>query len=163
MTTETPAPTPAAPPTPPSTPAEATTRLDQLKADPKWTTALLSGGPAQTKEFHDLHELVAKGDGVDQAISGTMPTRIIQDSTQFEMASMAAHLKELGIRAELVREYLTGHTTTKGWYDEVARHKADRMRDPAFVKALFSGSVEARRTLTLCNIVLSGEITESSA
>ena len=163
MTTETPAAPPAAPPVPPSTPAEATTRLDQLKADPKWTTALLSGGPTQTKEFHDLHKLVAQGDNIDAAMSGVLPDGIIQDGATVEMASMAGHLRELGVRDEVVREYLTGHSTTQKWFDEVKKIKADRMSDTVWVKRLMSGDVEARRQLTLANIVLTGGIKEASA
>src|ERR1700682_70694 len=95
--TDTPQAPPAAIETPaPATPAEAATRLDALRADPKWTTALLSGGPAQTREFHKHHELVAKGDDVDIAMSGVLPGGIMQSSEQAEMTGTAAMLKNIG-------------------------------------------------------------------
>ena len=155
-------PAPAAPAPAPSTPAEAATRLDQLRADPKWTTALLEGGPVQKREWHELHEIISSGDNIDAAMAGVMQPGIIQDSEHLENISFAAHLRELGIRPEVIREALTGPTETKPWRDEVARFKADKMSDAAWVRRLMSGDVEARRQLTLCNLVLTGEIKESS-
>jgi hypothetical protein len=154
----------AAPATPaPSTPAEAAAKLETLRADPKWTEALLGGGLAQKNEWQNLHELAAKGDGVDLAVAGLHQPGPIQDSEHVENMGVAAMMKELGIRPEITKEFLTGHTETKKWYDEVARFKADKMSDPIWVKALMSGSIEARRQLTLCNIVLSGEIKDGAA
>jgi hypothetical protein len=152
----------ATPPAAPSTPAEAATRLDQLKADPAWTNALMSGGPAQTRQFHELHELVAKGDNVDMAMAGVMPDGIIQDSGQVEMAGAASMMRELGIRDEVIKEFLVGHTTTKAWYDETARYKADKMSNPEWVKKLMSGDIEARRELFLANSILTGGIKEQA-
>jgi hypothetical protein len=63
-------------PAAPTTPAEAATWLDTLRGDSKWTAALLSGAPAQTREFHDLHLLVAKGDSADHAMAGACSHRI---------------------------------------------------------------------------------------
>jgi hypothetical protein len=154
------APAPAAPP---ATPAEAATRLTALKADPKWTSALLAGGPAQTREFHSLHELVAKGDSIDQAMSGVLPAGIIRDGAQVEMTGTAEMLRELGIRDDIIREALQGPTETKAWYDETARWKKDAMSKPEWVKRLMSGDVEARRHLMLANIILTGGIKESAA
>jgi hypothetical protein len=163
--TDTPAAPPPAPPpaaSQPSTPAEGATQLTALKADPAWTEGLMRGDPAKIKTFHELHELVAKGDGIDQAMSG-VTTGIIQDSSQVEMAGTAAMLREIGVRDELIKEFLVGHTTTKAWFDETARLKADLMSDPVWVKRLMSGDQAARRQKTLCDIVLTGGIKEASA
>ena len=146
----------------PSTPAEAATRLDQLKQDPVFREALMRGGPEQKRTFHELHELVSKGDGIDQAMSGVLPAGIIQDSAQVEMAGATAMNRELGIRDDITKEFLTGHTTTKGWYDETARLKADRMSNPEWVKRLQSGDVETRRQFREMNIVLTGGIKEKA-
>jgi len=154
---------PPAEPAPPATPAEAATRLAALKADPKWTEALLTGGPAQTREFHQLHELVAKGDRVDQAMSGVLPAGIIRDGVVVEMQGTAEMLRELGIRDDVIRETLQGKSETKPWYDETVRWKADHMSNPDWVKRLMSGDVEARRQLMLANIVISAGVKESAA
>ncbi|WP_426608977.1 hypothetical protein [Bradyrhizobium sp. McL0616] len=91
----------------PSTPTEAATRLDQLKADPKWASSFVGGGPAQLQEFRDLHEIVAKGDHVDVAMSGLHPEQ--PSSGHREMAGTAAMLRELGIDDRIIKETLTGH------------------------------------------------------
>ena len=81
---------------PPSTSAEAAVRLDTLRADPKWTSALLGGGSEQTKEFHDLHELAAKGDSIDMAMAGVLQPGIIQTSKHMQNIGAAEMLKGLG-------------------------------------------------------------------
>lgn len=153
-----------APPAPPSTPAEAATRLDQLRADPKWTSALLAGGPEHAKVFHELHDLVAKGDGVDQAMSPVLPDGIIQDGKQVEMRGTASMLREMGIRDEITRDVLAGtHAVTRAEYDMTVAWKRDRMADPEWTKRLLAGGAEERRKLTLANIIITGSIKETSS
>jgi hypothetical protein len=152
MTTEAPA---LVPPAPPSTPAEATTRLDQLKADPKWTEALLSGGPAQTKEFHELHELVAKGDGIDQAMAGVMQPGILQDSAHVEMVGTADMLRSMGFNSTQIRETLAGKPASQIDIDKANMWKAQNMGSKEFVTRLLSGEPEAARLLMTANIILS--------
>jgi hypothetical protein len=155
MTTETPAPPPAAPPAAPSTPTEAATRLDTLRADPKWTTALLSGGPAQTREFHELHALVAKGDNVDMAMAGVMQPGIIQDSGHVEMMGTAAMLREMGFNPKQVRETLEGKPATQADIDIATTWKAQNMNSKEFRTRLFAGEPDAKRLLRAANIILS--------
>jgi len=154
--------TPATP-APPSTPAEASARLDALRSDSKWTASLLSGGPAETKEFHTLHELASKGDSVDMAIGGVLQPGVIQNSEHMQNIGAAEMLRELGIRDDVIRETLQGKSETKPWYDETVRWKADHMSNPDWVKRLMSGDVEARRQLMLANIIITGGITGESA
>ncbi|MCS3895807.1 hypothetical protein M2171_004940 [Bradyrhizobium japonicum USDA 38] len=140
----------------PSTPAEAATRLDQLKADPKWASSFVSGSPSHLQEFRDLHEIVAKGDHVDMAMSGLMPE--MPSSSHREMAGTASMLRELGIDDRIIKETLTGHMVTKPEYEATERWKKDAMSNPDFVKRYIGGDNEARRKMTLANIILTGGI-----
>ncbi|WLA53194.1 hypothetical protein [Bradyrhizobium diazoefficiens] len=144
----------------PSTPAEAATRLDQLKADPKWTSSFLSGSPTQLQEFRDLHGIIAKGDHVDMAMSGLMPEQ--PSSGHREMAGTAAMLRELGIDDRIIKETLIGHMVTKPEYEATERWKKDAMSNPEFVKLYTGGDNEARRKMTLANIILTGGIKENT-
>jgi hypothetical protein len=157
MTTEAP------PPVPPSTPAEATARLELVKADPKWTEALLSGGPAQTKEFHDLHALVAKGDGVDMAMAGVMQPGIIQDSGHMEMMGTAAMLREMGFNPKQVRETLEGKPASQADIDIATTWKAQNMNSREFVTRLMSGEPEAKRLLRAANIILTSPVKKEAS
>jgi hypothetical protein len=151
-------------PASPSTPAEAATRLDQLRADPKWTSALLGGGPEQGREFHSLHALIASGDQIDSAMAGVLQPGIIQSSDHMEMMGGAQALRSLGIRDEIIKDVLTdNHTVTQAEFDATKRWKSDQMSNPDFVKLYLSGDNEARRKVTLANIILSGGIKDSAA
>ncbi|WP_157839473.1 hypothetical protein [Bradyrhizobium diazoefficiens] len=148
------------PPALPSTPAEAATRLDQLKADPKWTASFLSGSPTQLQEFRDLHETIAKGDHVDMAMSGLMPEQ--PSSGHREMAGTAAMLRELGIDDRIIKETLTGHMVTKPEYEATERWKKDAMSNPDFVSRYLKGGIEESRKMALANIILTGGIKENT-
>ncbi|HEV2156355.1 MAG TPA: hypothetical protein VGR99_18480 [Bradyrhizobium sp.] len=145
----------------PATPSEAATRLDQLKSDPKWTASFLSGGQPQLQEFRDLHEIVAKGDHVDIAMSGLMPD--MPSSGHREMAGTAAMLRERGIDDRIIKETLTGHMVTKAEYEATERWKKDAMSNPEFVTRYLKGGTEEARKMTLANIILTGGIKEATA
>ena len=150
-------------PAPPSTPAEAATRLDQLKADPKWTSALLSGALGQTKEFHDLHHLVAKGDSVDMAMAGVLQPGVLQTSDHMELMGGAQALRALGIQDGIIKDVLTdSHAVTKAEYEATKQWKADHMSNPEWVKLYMGGDNEARRKMALANIILTGGIKENT-
>lgn len=151
-------------PAAPTTPAEAATRLGQLRADPKWTSALLGGAPGQTKEFHDLHRLVAKGDSVDMAMAGVLQPGGLQTSDHMEQIGGAAALREVGIADGIIKDVLTdSHTVTKAEFEATKQWKSDQMSNPDFVKLYMGGDNEARRKMTLANIILTGGIRENAA
>ena len=153
-----PASPPPAPSTPPTTPAEAVTQLAALKANPSWTKGLMDGLPEQKRQFFDLHEMISKGDGLDQAMSGVLPD--IRSSEQIAAAAFTAMNREIGVRDDLTKEFLVGHKTTQAWYDETARLKADRFSNPEWVKSLESGDRETRRQWREMNHVLTGAIVD---
>jgi hypothetical protein len=152
------APATPAPPAPPANAAEAATRLDQLKQDPKWTEALMRGGPAQTQEFHSLHEVISKGDNIDVAMSGVLPPGIIQDGAAVEMRGTAELLQTMGFTPLMIRETLSGKEATQAEVDMATKWKADHFSNAEWVKRLMSGDVEARRHLLTANIILNSPI-----
>jgi hypothetical protein len=153
----------APPPAPPTTPAEASTRLNQVRsgADPKWNEAFLAGNPARVQEFHDWHELAAKGDDIDRAMAG-MYQEGSNTSDHILQMGAAGMLQEMGIRPEIVRDVITSkHTVTQAEYDATKLFKADRMTDPEFVKRYLAGDHEAKRKMMLADIILTGGIKDS--
>jgi hypothetical protein len=149
------------PPVLPSTPAEAATRLDQLKADPKWTASFLSGSPTQVQEFRDLHEIVAKGGDVDAVMAGAVPA--MPSSDLREMIGTAALLKDVGFTPLSIKETLEGRPASQAEVDMATKWKADHMSNPDWVKRLMSGDVEARRHLLVANVILSSPVKQENA
>lgn len=147
-------------PAPPTTPAEAATRLDQSKSDPSWTESFLGGHPERVKEFHDWHELAAKGDSVDLAMAG-MYMEGGNTADHLTQMGTAAVFRELGIRDEITRDVLADkHTVTQAEYNATKVWKEDRFNDKEFVAKLMSGDREAKRKVMLANIILSGGVRE---
>lgn len=150
---------------PPATPAEATAKLEALKADPAWRDGFLSGSAPQAREYQELTALAAKGDKdakVDLAMAGVMADAPFQDSGHIQNIAATKMFRELGIRDEVIRETLTDQEITQQDYDAVARWKADRLKDSAWVKAWLSGEGDQARDMMLANIVLSSNIKKQS-
>jgi hypothetical protein len=164
-----PAPPPAMveppPPEIPATANEATARLNQLKADPKWRDAFLSGSPRHAKEFAALTETIDKGDNpeIDRAIAGELYDGPFQPSGHMQNIAAAQMFRELGIGDDVTRQVLTDHEVTQEEYNKVAQLKAERMRDQDWVKQYMAGNGPQRRDMTLMNIVLSSTIKAKAA
>jgi hypothetical protein len=150
--------TPIDTPAPPANAAEAATRLDQLKQDPKWTEALMRGGPEETRTFHSLHELISNGDSIDQAIAGVMQPGGIQDSGHMEMMGAAEMLKGMGFTPLMIRETLSGKAATQAEVDVAKKWKADNFSNAEYLKRLFSGDFQARREMLTANIILNSPL-----
>ena len=149
-------------PTPPSTPAEAASRLGALKENTEWTGKLMSGSPAELKEFQGLHKLLSQGDTVDQAMAGEYMG--VNTPEHVEMMGAASMLREAGVRDEIVRDVLAGtHAVTKEEYAKVKEFKADKMTDNEWTKRLLAGDSEATRQFHLMNIILTGDIKDEKA
>ncbi|MGY2906555.1 hypothetical protein [Bradyrhizobium sp. URHC0002] len=152
---------PPAPPAPaPATAAEAATRLNELKADTAWRDRYLGGGVTEAREIHALQEMLNKSDNpdVDRAMAGLLDDSPVQRSGHMQMIGVAQHLRELGIRDEIIRDTLTGKPVTQERYDEQKRWKADRMRDKDWTAKYLGGDLEARRLMTEADIVLNSPI-----
>lgn len=150
------------PPALPSTPAEAATRLDQLKADPKWTASFLSGSPTQLQEFRDLHETIAKGnDDVSAAMTGIIPE--MSSSDLKTMAGTASMLKDVGFTPLSIKETLEGRPASQAEVDMATKWKADHLSNQDWVKRLMSGDVEAKRHLLVANVILSSPLKSEKA
>src|SRR5258705_4426373 len=147
-------------PAAPSTPAEATAKLDALKSDPAWRQQFLSGNGPQVKDYNNLSELAAKGEAekVDAAMAGVMADTPFQDSSHLEMLHATTMFRDHGISDAVIKQALTDYRVTAEEHAIVAKLKADRMRDPAWVKAWLSGEGEHARDMMLMNIVLSSSV-----
>ena len=148
-------------PTPP-TPAEATAQLEKLKADPEWTARYLAGNGPEGKQFRDLMAIKSGADTIDRIIGGTieppqMETVIGGQLSIRNQVGVAADLKQLGISDAATRQLFEGKPVPKAEYDAVERLRADLFSNSDWVKK-YLGDREARRTMTLINIVRAGGV-----
>lgn len=137
------------------------TRLDQLKSDPKWRDGFLAGGPAQVREFQDLHEIAAKADDVGAAMAGVLPE--MSSSDLRAMVGTASLLKDAGFTPLSIQETLEGRPASQAEIDMATKWKADHMSNPDWVKRLMSGDVEAKRHLLVANVILSSPLKTEQA
>ncbi|MCA1414474.1 hypothetical protein I6F30_25460 [Bradyrhizobium sp. NBAIM20] len=160
--TAAPPPAPAAPPPPeiPATSAEAAARLSALKADPGWREEYLGGNPRHAKEMRDLQAKIDSGGApeVDMAMAGLLDDAPFQSTGRLQMIGATEMFRDLGIRDEVIRETLTNREVTPQEHEAVARLKAERMRDQAWVKELLAGNGQHRRDLMLMDIVLTSPV-----
>jgi hypothetical protein len=152
-------------PVPPASAAEASTRLNELKADPAWRDRFLAGGLTEQREMTSLQELLNKSDNpdVDRAMAGLLDDAPIQRSGHMQMIGAAQMFRDIGIRDEVIRETLTGKEVTQAEHDAVKALKAERMRDHAWVKEYMAGNGQHKREMMLMNIVLTSRIKSGAA
>jgi hypothetical protein len=148
-------------PAPPATPAEASTRLDQLKANPTWTKAFLAGAVENVQQFRELHELIAKGDEIDAAIAGVLPETPSSDMRQ--MVGTAELLKGMGFPPLAIRETLSGKEASQIDIDRATAWKAQNLKSKEFADRLFKGDPGAARELMVANIILSSPVKKEKA
>jgi hypothetical protein len=148
----------------PSTPAEASARLETLKADAGWKDQFLAGNGPQVAEFKSLTELAAKATDTDKALAGRLQDGPVQSSSHMVQIGVANTLREIGIRDEIIKDVLTGeHKVTRAEYEMTERWKAERMRDKEWVQRYLTNDGDAHEKMTLANIILSGGIREEKA
>ena len=154
-----------APPAPPApTPDQAVAKLAELQNDKNWTGKFLSGNGPEVAEFRSLTEIAIKsGDRIDKAIAGVLDDAPIQQSGHMMNIAAAEMFRDLGIRDEVIREALMGKPVTQAEYDAVARLKAERMRDHAWVKEYMAGNGQHKRDAMLMDIVLTSPIKKEAA
>ena len=115
---------------PPSTSAEAAVRLDTLRADPKWTSALLGGGSEQTKESTICTNSLQKATASTWLWPVFFSRGIIQTSKHMQNIGAAEMLKGLGMPPDVIKETLSGQTAVpKDFYDKIAAWKKNAMSD----------------------------------
>lgn len=147
-------------PTQPSTPAEASAKLETLKADPTWRDAFLSGNGPQVQEFQSLSDLANQAQAsneIEAALAGRLEDGI-QPTGRLMNAGVVEMLRGLEIRDDVIRQTLTGHEVTQEEFEAVKRWKADHMQNKEWTTKYLGGDLEAQRSMTLANIVLSGPI-----
>ncbi|MCA1474772.1 hypothetical protein [Bradyrhizobium sp. NBAIM08] len=163
------APPPAPPPPPaapiPATGAEAAARLNELKGNAEWRDKFLAGNGPEAKEFRELTSKINESDNpnVDKAMAGLLDDAPFQSTDRLQMIGATQMFRDLGIRDEVIRETLTNREVTQQEYDAVARLKAERMRDHAWVKEFMAGNGQHTRDMMLMNVVLSSPIKKQAA
>src|SRR5260370_8669171 len=99
-------------PAPPVNAVEAAARLGTLQGNPEWTGKLLNGDAAATREWHELHGLIASSDDrISSAMAGTLPE--MPDSDHRFMANTASMLREFGINEPTIHHTLDGPHVTQ--------------------------------------------------
>jgi hypothetical protein len=150
----------------PSDASDAAARLNELKSDPKWRDQLLDGSPSHLKEMRDLNAVISRGGNpeVDKAIAGVLDAAPFQTTKRMTMIGTAEHLREAGIGdANVIRQVLAGDPVTPEEHAAATETKARLMRDNDFVTRYTAGDGEAKRQMTLLNIVVSSPIKRTAA
>ena len=103
-------------------------------------------------------------DHIDLAIKDEPFEGIVQPSQHTTMRGAAGYLNDLGIRSEITRDVLAGtHKVSQAEYDATQQWKADHLADKEWVGKYMSGDREAKRKMTLANIILSGGVKADAA
>jgi hypothetical protein len=145
----------------PSTPAEASARLRQLTADPKWRDNFLAGTVAMRQEFAALTELAASGDGTPDL--GIETVSSLEDSYALPREGYAALFD--GLRANglppdaeaYMRDLDAGRTTHRPTAGDglAAQAALNRLtKDPAFGKRYLDGELEATNVVNVLNRII---------
>lgn len=99
---------------------------------------------------------------IDKAMAGEFLDGVIQPSGHLVQIGVASHLREIGIREEIIKDVVGGtHAVSKEEYAATERWKAERMRDPEWVKRYLAGEGEPKEKMMLADIILSGGVKES--
>lgn len=150
----------------PSAPGDAAARLNELKADPAWRDELLDGSVSHLKEMRDLQAVIGRGGNpeVDKAIAGLLDAAPFQTTKRMTMIGTAEHLRESGIGdANVIRQVLAGDPVSPEEHAVATETRARLMRDSDFVARYTAGDGEAKRQMTLLNIVVSSPIKRNPA
>ena len=106
----------------------------------------------------------AVGDSIDKAIKGELLDGIFQPAQHTAMIGAASYLNDLGIRPEITRDVLAGtHEVTQAEFDATQQWKEDHLADKEWVEKFMSGDREAKRKMTLANIILTGGVKNAPA
>ncbi|TQF28784.1 hypothetical protein [Bradyrhizobium sp. UNPA324] len=150
----------------PTLPSDAAARLNELRGDPTWLNEYFGGSVRHAKEMRDLRAVIDKGGNpeVDRAIAGVLDDAPIQTSKRMTMIGTAAMLREGGISdTGVIRQVLAGDSVTPQEHAAASETKARLMNDQAFVARYTAGDGEAKRQMTLLNVIISSSIKVAAA
>lgn len=152
--------------TEPATAMEARTTLDARIADKDFGARVLAGDADAKRELDVLHAKIHAGgdDVVEAALSGALGD--MPSSDMRAMAGTAELFRELGIRDEVTREFLSGKGVTAHEYELVENWKKIAMGDRkpgGFVERYLAGDTEAMNKMTLANSVLVNGVKKEAA
>jgi hypothetical protein len=144
------------------TPAEASTKLETLKADPDWGKGFLAGDGPKVAEFQQLtaaaqpdHESRA----LEMAIGGQLFEGVAgQPPGHMEAIATAQALREAGLGSDVIRQVLTGAPVTQAEHDAATRQKAALLRDNDFCKNFLAKNGPEVERMALLDVVLTSPI-----
>ncbi|UQR67713.1 hypothetical protein LRP30_21740 [Bradyrhizobium sp. C-145] len=144
----------------------AAARLNELRGDPAWLNEYLGGSVRHAKEMRDLRAVIDRGGNpdVDRAIAGVLDDAPIQTSKRMTMIGTAEMLRERGVSdTGVIRQVLAGDSVTPQEHAAAMETKARLMNDQAFVARYTAGDGEAKRQMTLLNVIISSSIKVAAA
>jgi hypothetical protein len=150
------------PPKPPALPvpttvSEADAQIARMIIDRKFGDRLLNGDPVALREFHAAHEAKENESGqVDQLLDGKSPVLQTGEGQLPIQAQLDVieSFRILGLSDGAIREAFEGTPVSKAELETVRLFRERRLADKEFTKRYLSGDLEARREMTLANIVL---------
>jgi hypothetical protein len=142
------------------TPEVARAEIDQLLADPKWTSAYLSGGAPEVTRMNDLSAIVAAG---DKAAPGSFQEQAAQSNAAADSQRIDDYMKSvpLDLTPEVhkdVAEMLAGKAITPELRSRVEAKRAQLMNDQEWVGRYMRGDQQARREMFLTSAILSANV-----
>lgn len=136
--------TPAQDTAPPADVQAAVGRRGELMADAEWRSRYLAGGAAERAEMAQLNTTI---------VGPAVVTGPVVDPSEVE------HVRAMGVEDERIVAQI-GQPVSRFEFDAVTRWKRSHLQDPTFRAKLMSGDWEARRKMTICNIILSSPVKE---
>jgi hypothetical protein len=126
------------------TPEAAASRIEELKADPKFSESYLAGEMTAREEFTRLHAIVGKGPANEA---------VLHRASQLDALRRHAHLPEKAW-AQVERD----GPVWQHERDEALRMKERCMRDRTFVAKYLDGSRQEVTLMTQISLILSSPV-----
>lgn len=126
----------------------ATARRSELLADAGWRGRYLDGSLAERNEMATLNATIAGPAKPDAPV----------DQSTIEYARQA------GISDDIIDHHLVKQTPiSQQEYEGAVRWRSSHLRDKAWVDKYLSGDIQARKEMTLANILVNSPIKSNSA
>lgn len=146
------------------TPADAFAKLNTLKADQTWTSALLAGNGPQVAEYQKLSTLAVShidGDEIGMAIAGKLYERDSQPHGHLANIALASSLKDAGLDESVIRQAITGAPVSRQERDAAERRKAALFRDQDWTTKMMAKNGPEFEEYNLLNVILAAPVKET--
>src|SRR5882757_9983693 len=137
---------------PPANATEAQARLDTLKADPAWADRWLAGDTGAQKEYQELRAKINSGAGGEDVIAAVMAGALpdLPTTEQRQAVATVEMFRNLGVRDEITRQFLSGKQVSPAEYELVKNWKITQLGDKSpggFVERYLAGDTEAKQKM----------------